>query len=135
MANLLWKILICLFAGLYLISPIDAFPDFALIGFVDDLFILVLAVYLLRSWLPQRQHQKSKRAEGENRARTKDPYHILGIDQRANKEEIERAYKRLAAKYHPDKVTHLGKDFQELAHRKFIEIQKAYRQVLSKSKG
>ncbi|MBU0567423.1 DnaJ domain-containing protein [bacterium] len=85
--------------------------------------------------MPQRQHQKSKRAEGENRARTKDPYHILGIDQRANKEEIERAYKRLAAKYHPDKVTHLGKDFQELAHRKFIEIQKAYRQVLSKSKG
>jgi DnaJ-domain-containing protein 1 len=31
--------------------------------------------------------------------------------------------------YHPDKVTHLGKELQELAHRKVLEIQRAYQQL------
>ncbi len=55
-----------------------------------------------------------------------DPYKILGIDCGASREEIKEAYAKLAAKYHPDKVQHLGTEFQELAHEKFIAIQKAY---------
>jgi DnaJ like chaperone protein len=31
--------------------------------------------------------------------------------------------------YHPDKVAHLGEELQELAHRKVLEIQKAYQQL------
>jgi DnaJ-domain-containing protein 1 len=31
--------------------------------------------------------------------------------------------------YHPDKVAHLGKELQQLAHRKALEIQQAYQQL------
>jgi len=57
---------------------------------------------------------------------TTDPYKILGIAPGAAKKEIREAYTRLASQYHPDKVQHLGPELQELAHKKFIEIQKAY---------
>jgi DnaJ-class molecular chaperone len=30
------------------------------------------------------------------------------------------------SRYHPDKVAHLGKEFQELAHKKLLAIQRAY---------
>lgn len=61
-----------------------------------------------------------------------DPFRILGLKPGASGEEIKAAYKRLAAQYHPDKVQHLGKDFQKLAHEKFIAIQKAYNELVGK---
>ncbi|MDY6951090.1 MAG: DnaJ domain-containing protein [Thermodesulfobacteriota bacterium] len=39
---------------------------------------------------------------------------------------IKAAYKKLAAQYHPDKVQHLGREFQDLAHKKFVAIQQAF---------
>ncbi len=51
----------------------------------------------------------------------KDYYDILGISKKANKQEIKRAYKRLAIKYHPDR--NKGNKIYE---EKFKEIQKAY---------
>ncbi|MFZ5559541.1 MAG: DnaJ domain-containing protein [Patescibacteria group bacterium] len=53
---------------------------------------------------------------------SKDYYKILGISKGASKEEIRRAYRELAQKYHPDKK---GGD-----EKKFKEINEAY-QVLS----
>jgi preprotein translocase subunit Sec63 len=32
----------------------------------------------------------------------------------------------MLSKYHPDKVTHLGEEFQRIAHEKVINIKKAY---------
>ncbi len=54
----------------------------------------------------------------------KDYYKILGIDKNASYDEIKKAYRRLAAKYHPDK------NKSPDAEKKFKEIQKAY-EVLS----
>ena len=34
----------------------------------------------------------------------KDPYLVLGISKKATDDEIKRAYRKLALKYHPDKV-------------------------------
>ena len=62
------------------------------------------------------------------------PYSILEVDSSASNEEIKKAYWRLAAKYHPDKVTHLGGEKVEEAHLKFLEIQEAY-QELEKSRN
>ena len=51
---------------------------------------------------------------------SKDYYKILGVDKNATKEEIKKAYKKLAKKYHPD----LNKDNSE-AEAKFKEINEA----------
>ena len=37
-----------------------------------------------------------------------------------------RAFHRLAVQYHPDKVYHLGEEFQAMAHVKFQELKRAY---------
>ena len=57
---------------------------------------------------------------------TQDPYTVLGIQPGASREEIRNAYRNLSKKYHPDRVNHLGSEFRDLAHKKFIDIKKAY---------
>ncbi len=44
----------------------------------------------------------------------------------ADTETIKRNYKELLGKYHPDKVQHLGPEFQEMAEKKTREILEAY---------
>ena len=54
----------------------------------------------------------------------KDYYKILGIERGVTREEIARAYRKLAAKYHPDK--HQGNPLADLAEEKFKDINEAY---------
>ncbi len=57
------------------------------------------------------------------------PYRILEIDQSASKQEVKKAYRKMANKYHPDKVSHLGKEMQDLAEEKFKAVNDAYQQI------
>lgn len=54
------------------------------------------------------------------------PHEILGVPPGASLEVVKQRFHALAVKYHPDKVHHLGEEFQKEAHRRFIELQKAY---------
>lgn len=56
-------------------------------------------------------------------------YTILEIDPSASDEEVKKAYKRMAMKYHPDKVASLGADVQKAAEEKFKKIQSAYETI------
>jgi DnaJ like chaperone protein len=57
----------------------------------------------------------------------KDEYlDILGLESNATKEEIKKTYRRLAMKFHPDKVNHLGEEFVNEAEIKMKEINEAY---------
>lgn len=60
-------------------------------------------------------------------AENKDYYSILGVSRDATKQEIKKAFRKLAAKYHPDK------NKSPDAEKKFKEIQEAY-EVLSDDK-
>ncbi|MCD6328314.1 TerB family tellurite resistance protein [bacterium] len=59
---------------------------------------------------------------------------ILGVSEYASNDEIKKAYREQASKYHPDRVSHLGKEFIELANQRFQVINEAY-QTLRKKRG
>jgi len=53
-------------------------------------------------------------------------YGILGIHRTASVIDIKKAYRTLAAKYHPDKVSYLGEELKKVANDKFQQISHAY---------
>ena len=132
------RIILTILGAAYIISPYDAFPDLIPgLGQVDDLSILALLFFVLwkkrlPSWLwrpksaPREEEQKNEESKGRPQADPVDPYEVLGLQPGATPDEIRSAYRLASQRYHPDKVAHLGDEFQELAHRKFQEIQKAY---------
>jgi DnaJ like chaperone protein len=61
-------------------------------------------------------------------------YKILEIEPDVSDEELKKAYRRMAVKYHPDKVSHLGEDFQQMAKEKFQKVQEAYENI-KRSRG
>lgn len=61
-------------------------------------------------------------------------YKILEITKSATNDEIKKAYRKMAKKYHPDKVEHLGEEHKNGAEDKFKQVQKAYEQ-LQKERG
>lgn len=60
---------------------------------------------------------------------TSSSYDILEISRDATDEEIKKAFRKLAALHHPDKVEHLGEDFRKSAQEKFKSINQAYTQI------
>ena len=60
---------------------------------------------------------------------TKGAYEILGVNQSQSNDEIKNAYRKMAIKYHPDKVAHLGQDFSKFAEEKFKSINDAYQKI------
>jgi len=60
---------------------------------------------------------------------TDSAYKIIGIGKTATNEEIKKAYRKLAAEYHPDKVSYLGEDIRKDAEEKFRKINEAYEKI------
>lgn len=56
-------------------------------------------------------------------------YRILEIDPSATDDEVKKAYRKMAVKYHPDKVATLGEDVQKAAEEKFKAISQAYEAI------
>jgi DnaJ like chaperone protein len=147
------KLVLSLLALLYFLLPHDLFPDVVLgWGWLDDLIV----AYLLWRFFyrdrglpfnffqnragpdPSHGKQESKQQwrhsddSSESTRLSKDPYEVLQISRDASQEEIRTAYKDLAGKYHPDKVLHLGEEFQAMAEERFKEIQEAYQELCDK---
>lgn len=56
-------------------------------------------------------------------------YTILEIEKSASDEDVKKAYRKMAMKYHPDKVSYLGDDFQNAANEKFQKVNEAYESI------
>lgn len=59
-------------------------------------------------------------------------YDVLGLAPGASFEDIKKAYRKLSMKYHPDKVGHLGQEFQGVAEEKMKELNAAYQYLKKK---
>ena len=132
------RFLLCLLALLYTLSPYDLFPDLIIgWGWIDDLAVLGLLWWYLSKHKKKRYRyegpsQEQEQPSGRPREQgfsQKNAYSVLGVGRDASPEEIKRAFRRLANKYHPDKVSHMGDEFKELAERRFKEIQEAYQKL------
>ena len=147
--------LLLLLCVLYIVIPVDLIPDFlGLPGRFDDLLIAIGTLYFLfskskeipgtggartsrssRSSREGRQgHEGGRGSEGASSKKAApgslDPYEVLGADHGEGFEEIRRRYKEKLLQYHPDRVLHLGREFQEIAERKTKEITEAFQKIL-----
>ena len=58
-----------------------------------------------------------------------NPYEVLGVSENASDEEIKKAYRELARKYHPD--NYADNPLSDLAGEKMKEINDAYDQIVN----
>jgi DnaJ like chaperone protein len=65
---------------------------------------------------------------------TNSDYRILGIEPTATDEEVKKAYRQMAIKFHPDKVAQMGEEYQKGAKEKFQQIQDSY-DAIKKHRG
>lgn len=147
----LLRILLTVLGLSYVVSPFDLVPDFLIgPGWIDDIVLVIFLwklyqFYKKKHYSYQRPHEQTHQyygrgtGEGPSREdsqgagighggedRRKDAYMVLDLARNASQEEIKKAFRQLSNKYHPDKVSHLGDEFKELAEKRFKEIQEAY---------
>jgi DnaJ like chaperone protein len=56
-------------------------------------------------------------------------YRILEVEPNATEDQIKKAFRAMALKYHPDRVSHLGEEFRKAAEEKFQQVNQAYNTV------
>jgi DnaJ like chaperone protein len=56
-------------------------------------------------------------------------YRILEIEPHVSDEEVKKAYRKVAVKFHPDKVASLGEEVQKAAKEKFQKVVEAYENI------
>ena len=136
----------------YFILPLDAIPDLIpAAGFADDLAVLLIATAsVLAHVKPEHRRRagelmdwersRGKRESGGGSSRqeqgprtfaseTEKESHYkrtLDLAGEITPSALKERYRELAHKYHPDKVRHLGVEFQEMAGQKLKEINTAY---------
>ena len=87
------------------------------------LLLLVLALFWLRRLLLPPPRPRA--GDGS----PWDPHAILGVPRGASADVVTRAYRDRLKEYHPDRVADLGAELQDLAHRKTLDIQRAYTEL------
>ncbi len=69
---------------------------------------------------------KSSYSSTRNTSYSRDPYKVLGITKEATDDEVKKAYRKMAMKYHPDRVAGMSEEMQRNAAEQMKEINRAY---------
>ncbi|MDD4395539.1 MAG: TerB family tellurite resistance protein [Bacteroidales bacterium] len=89
----------------------------------------------IKSMYTNYYYQQSNNSFGTRSSYNLDnDYKILEISPDATDEEVKKAYRSLAKKYHPDRVNHLGEDMRKAAEEKFAKLSQAYDNI-KKARG
>ncbi len=133
--------LLVILAVLYVLMPFDLLPDFIPVrGWIDDIIVVAWLVYRYLQFQQRKTYgekqtdQQSGTGDHANQFQDLPPHKILEVAPDASVEQIKNAYRKLAAKYHPDKFAHLDEDFHQLAEERFKQIQAAYQAMISKAR-
>jgi preprotein translocase subunit Sec63 len=100
--------------------------------FVTIIIFIVVGYFIFRNLMRvfrQEMHRRNERGgyQGWESAHTEQEYReTLGITDKDSPAKIRTRYRELLTKYHPDKVQHLGIEFQEMAEKKTKAIMEAY---------
>ena len=151
--NVLWLPTILVGGIAYIVSMIDLIPGIGPISWIDDVVVAIAMVWFFTTWLPKNRHRiywftpnaqaRPRAGQGNSGGESAsfetgssqgefDPFGVLDLRPGASAEEVKAAYREMLSKYHPDKVSHLGSEFQEIAHEKALDIQKAYEMIVGK---
>ena len=96
--------------------------------------LLEITVYDQRTI--EAKYMYRQRQEAASAGQLEEQYYaVLGLEKGADFAEIKRAYRKLSMQYHPDKVGHLGEEFQKVAEEKMKEINVAYEYFEKKFAG
>lgn len=73
-----------------------------------------------------KRYQQNQQSEKDNKNSLSYYCELLNLNGNTSVENIKAKYRETLTKYHPDKVNHLGHEFQTIAEQKTREINKAY---------
>lgn len=75
----------------------------------------------------ERSRQREANIDGHGNGSEEMRYGaILGLKGKVTPAEVKKAYREMLLKYHPDKVNHLGTEFQDIAAKKALDVIEAY---------
>lgn len=90
---------------------------------------MLLGYALDMGWFGGSKTSSDDEPAKKSSAPLKDPYEVLEVDSQASDDDIEAAYRRQIAQYHPDKVAGSAKEIRDLADKRASEINAAYDQI------
>lgn len=90
---------------------------------------MLLGYALDMGWFGRSKTSSDEQPAQKSSTPLKDPYEVLEVDSQASDDDIDAAYRRQIAQYHPDKVAGSAKEIRELADRRASEINAAYDQI------
>lgn len=123
---------------IYFLWPADLLPDFlGGLGRLDDVILIVFAIWILErsrffeeffKYAGIGNEKKRTTARDKNMA-GRSPFETLYVDPDVKFDELKKAYRAQIRRFHPDKFSHLGAQYEDEAKRKTQAIVDAYTRI------